>query len=177
MLNSMDRRDFLKGAGGTVAIASMPVMGATVQRSLASGCKFFTVPQAALVESIADQMIPADESPGGKAAGVVFYIDGVLAGPFGKFYRTSYEEGLAMIDATSQKQFGGAFVSVSSDRQAELLQILQSGHLQRESGPEFFGLLWRHIMEGYYGDPSHGGNRDGASWKMIGFEGEPHAEH
>jgi len=167
----MDRRDFLKAAGGTVAVASLPVMGATVQRSLASGCKFFTVPQAAMVESIAEQMAPADESPGGKAAGVVFYIDGVLAGPFGKFYRTSYEEGLAMIDVTSKKQFGGDFVSVSCEYQAAILQTLQSGHSRRESRHEFFGLLWRHVMEGYYGDPSHGGNRDGASWKMIGFEG------
>jgi len=171
MSNSMDRRDFLKAAGGTVAIASLPAMGATVQRSLASGCKFFTGPQAALVESIAEQMIPADDTPGGKAAGVVFYIDGVLAGPFGKFYRTSYEEGLAMIDATSQKQFGGAFASVGSEHQAAILEAVQSGHSRREFRHEFFGLVWRHVMEGYYGDPEHGGNRDGASWKMIGFEG------
>ena len=171
MSNEMDRRDFLKAAGGTVAIASLPARGAAVQGALASGCKFFTVAQAAMIESIAEHMIPADESPGGKAAGVVFYVDGVLAGPFGKFYRTSYEEGLVMIDAISQKQFGDKFVSVGSDHQAAILQTLQSGHSRRESRHEFFGLLWRHIMEGYYGDPSHGGNRDGASWKMIGFEG------
>ena len=115
--------------------------------------------------------IPSDADPGGKAAGVVFYIDGVLAGPYGKFYRSNYEEGLAMIDATSQKQFGNAFASLSSDHQATILQDLQAGHSRRESRHEFFGLLWRHVMEGYYGDPSHGGNRDGASWKMINFEG------
>jgi gluconate 2-dehydrogenase gamma chain len=171
MSNSIDRRDFLKAAGGTVAIASLPVVGATVQRSLASGCKYFTVPQAALIESIAEQMIPTDDSPGGKAAEVVFYIDGVLAGPYGKFYRNNYEEGLAMIDAESQKQFGGVFASVGSDHQAAILQSLQAGHSRRESRHEFFGLLWRHVMEGYYGDPAHGGNRDGASWKMINFEG------
>src|SRR5713101_7427522 len=154
MSNSMDRRDFLKAAGGTVAIASLPAMGATVQRSLASGCKFFTGPQAALVESIAEQMIPADDTPGGKAAGVVFYIDGVLAGPFGKFYRNQYEEGLPMIDAASQKRFGKTFVSVSSEQQAAIFKALQSAD---EESPEreFFGLLLRHIMEGYYGDPEH----------------------
>ena len=76
-----------------------------------------------------------------------------------------------MIDATSQKQFGNAFASLSSDHQATILQDLQAGHSRREARHEFFGLLWRHVMEGYYGDPSHGGNRDGASWKMINFEG------
>jgi len=171
MSNSIDRRNFLKAAGGTVAIASLPVMGTTTPRTLAPGCKYFTGPQTALIESIAEQMIPSDADPGGKAAGVVFYIDGVLAGPYGKFYRSNYEEGLAMIDATSQKQFGNAFASLSSDHQATILQDLQAGHSRRESRHEFFGLLWRHVMEGYYGDPSHGGNRDGASWKMINFEG------
>jgi gluconate 2-dehydrogenase gamma chain len=76
-----------------------------------------------------------------------------------------------MIDVSSQKQFGKAFASLSSDHQATILQGLQAGHSRRESRHEFFGLLWRHVMEGYYGDPSHGGNRDGASWKMINFEG------
>ena len=172
MSDSIDRRDFLKSmaASGTVAIASLPVLGAAMQRPLASGCKFFTIPQAALLESVSEQMVPADESPGGKAAGVVFYIDGVLAGPFGKFYRNRYEEGLPMIEAASQKRFGKTFVSVSSEQQAAILRDLQSPDAA-SSKQEFFGLLLRHIMEGYYGDPEHGGNRDGASWKMIGFEG------
>jgi gluconate 2-dehydrogenase gamma chain len=173
MSNSMDRRDFLKSmaASGTVAIASLPVLGATINHSLASGCKFFTVPQAALVEAIAEQMVPADENPGGKAAGVVFYIDGVLAGPFGKFYRDRYEEGIPMVDAASQKQFGGTFVSLGSDQQAAILKVLQLRDGPRSPEQEFFELLVRHVMEGYYGDPAHGGNRGGASWKMIGFGG------
>jgi gluconate 2-dehydrogenase gamma chain len=168
--DTMDRRDFLKSmaASGTVAVASLPVLGATMQHPLAPGCKFFTVPQAALIEAVAEQMVPADESPGGKAAGVVFFIDGVLAGRYGKFYRDRYEAGLSMINAASQKQFGNIFVSISREQQTAVLKALQ---LPDAAGLEFFGLLLRHVMEGYYGDPEHGGNRDGASWKMIGFEG------
>jgi gluconate 2-dehydrogenase gamma chain len=172
MSNSMDRRDFLKSmaATGTVAMTSLPVLGATIPHSLAAGCKFFTVSQAALIESISELMVPADQDPGGKTAGVVFYIDRVLGGPFGKFYRNRYEEGLPRIDAAGQK-FGSNFVSQSSDRQTAILKDLQFGDAAGSPDQEFFGLLWRHIMEGYYGDPEHGGNRDRASWKMIGFEG------
>jgi gluconate 2-dehydrogenase gamma chain len=168
----MDRRDFLKSiaAGGTVAITSLPVLGTALQRPLAAGCKFFTITQAALLESIAEQIVPADAAPGAKAAGVIFYIDGVLAGPYGKFYRSRYEEGLPMIDAVSQKRFGNTFMSLASEQQSEILKALQSPDTG-EAEHEFLGLLLRHIMEGYYGDPEHGGNRDGASWKMIGFEG------
>jgi gluconate 2-dehydrogenase gamma chain len=167
--NSMDRRDFLKSiaAGGTVAITSLPVLGTAFQ-PMAPGCKFFTITQAALLESVAEQMVPADAAPGGKAAGVVFYIDGVLAGPYGKFYREQYEEGLPMMDAVSHKRFGNAFASLSSEQQTAVVKAIQSPDAAEH---EFFGLLLQHIMEGYYGDPEHGGNRDGASWKMIGFEG------
>ena len=173
MSNSMHRRDFLKSmaATGTVAMTSLPVLGATIPHSLAAGCKFFTISQAALVGSISELMIPADQFPGGQTAGVVFYIDGILAGPFGKFYRNRYEEGLLRVDAASQKQFGGSFVSQGSDRQTAILKDLQSSDAAGTPDQEFLGLLWRHIMEGYYGDPEHGGNRDGAGWKMIGFEG------
>ena len=36
------------------------------------------------------------------------------------------------------------------------------------SSEEFFALLVDHTMQSFYGDPRHGGNRDGASWKMLG---------
>jgi gluconate 2-dehydrogenase gamma chain len=28
-----------------------------------------------------------------------------------------------------------------------------------------------HTMQGFYGSPAHGGNRDEASWKMLGVTG------
>jgi hypothetical protein len=35
-----------------------------------------------------------------------------------------------------------------------------------------------HTMQGFYGSPEHGGNRDEASWKMLGIvdvmEGHKH---
>jgi gluconate 2-dehydrogenase gamma chain len=173
MSNSMDRRDFLKSiaAGGTAALTSLPVLEAAVHASVAPGCKFFTVSQAALVESIAEQIVPTDEHPGGKSAGVVFYIDGVLAGRFGRFYQHRYEKGLDMVDVASQKRFTRNFVSLSSEQQISILKALESGDAAADSGRDFFALLLQHIMEGYYGDPEHGGNRDQASWKMIAFGG------
>ena len=31
----------------------------------------------------------------------------------------------------------------------------------------------QHTMEGYYGSPRHGGNRDAASWHMLGLAEPP----
>src|SRR5205814_3792122 len=75
--HEIDRRHFLKSiaAGGTVALTSWTVSEAlTTEGALARGCKVFTAPQAALVEAIAEQIVPSDDFPGGKGAGVVFYI-------------------------------------------------------------------------------------------------------
>lgn len=35
----------------------------------------------------------------------------------------------------------------------------------------FFGQLLQNTREGYFCDPIHGGNKDLAAWKMIGFPG------
>jgi len=35
---------------------------------------------------------------------------------------------------------------------------------------EFFKLLVEHTMQGFYGSPRHGGNRDYVSYKMLGID-------
>jgi hypothetical protein len=30
-------------------------------------------------------------------------------------------------------------------------------------------MLWGHVLEGFYGPPEEGGNKNYASWKMLGF--------
>jgi gluconate 2-dehydrogenase gamma chain len=37
----------------------------------------------------------------------------------------------------------------------------------------FFELVREHTMEGYYGSPRHGGNRDAVSWRMLGLDEPP----
>jgi gluconate 2-dehydrogenase gamma chain len=157
-------------AGGTVVLASLPVLGIPDDNSKAPGCKFFTPAQATLVGAIASQIVPADDFPNGKDAGVVFYIDGVLSGTYGKFYIEQYASGLKLIDELTHKQFNCDFSSATSDQQIAILKSLEAEEHGSE-GREFFFLLLRHTMEGYYGDSQYGGNRDEVSWKMIGFEG------
>jgi gluconate 2-dehydrogenase gamma chain len=174
MAEHSDRRQFLKSAatGGTVALTSWPTLVSyAAADALAPGCKVFTIPQAALVAALAEQIIPADDYPGAKEAGVVRYIDGILAGPFGKSYKTRYEDGLAAIDRFSRERHLRDFVSLNSGQQESILQALESGKEVERSAHEFFGMLLQHTFEGYYGDSEHGGNLKGTSWRMIGFAG------
>lgn len=173
MFEQKDRRYFLKSVatGGTVALTSWAALDSEIPAErLALGCKVLTVSQAALVCAVAEQIVPADSYPGAKEAGVVGYIDGILAGPFGRSYRATYEQGLAVIDHVSHERYLQDFVSLDMHQQESVLKMLELGKEVDKSAKEFFGLILQHTFQGYYGDPEHGGNHGAASWKMIGFD-------
>ena len=75
---------------------------------------------------------------------------------------------LGAVGRVAGENFGAAtFVRLSADQQDQVLTALE-----KQRSP-FFSLLIEHTMEGFYGDPRHGGNRDRVGWKMIGFPGLP----
>jgi len=82
-------------------------------------------------------------------------------GPFRK-YREAYRSGLAALERESVRATGKSFDLLEPARQTALLAQLE-GEPKR-----FFGLVIAHTMQGYYGDPRHGGNRDAVSWRMLG---------
>lgn len=126
-----------------------------------------------MLAAACDQIIPGDDAPGAAWAGVVNFIDRQLCGPYRRV-RDSYRQGIAGMDKSSRLLYGSNFVFLSPDKQVELLTIMEKGEAPqpawtRISSSEFFGMLVDHTMQGFYGDPRHGGNRDRASWKMVGL--------
>jgi len=120
-----------------------------------------------------DCLIPPDSAPGAEWAEVVNYIDMQLYGAYSKL-RNSYREGTANLELTSQQYFGQAFSLLPTDAQKSLLQDLEKDHAPKEiwvgiTPRHFFDTVLAHTMQGYYGDPRHGGNRERASWKMLGL--------
>lgn len=153
---------------------------AAVAAPLIAGCSSFqprrslTLDEFTLVEAIADQVIPPDQDPGGKDTGVALFIEQQLRGRYARFL-PAYQEGLRRVDESSRRLHGRRFIDLTVDTQTALLAALE-----RNQGPdgiwpalprgsaEFFRLVADHCLQGYYGSPRHGGNRDGASWRMIG---------
>jgi gluconate 2-dehydrogenase gamma chain len=155
-------------AGASVA----QVAGASAQAP-AAGFRVLTQPQVATLEAISEQIIPSDRDPGAREAGAVRYIDRALAGE--QAYRVPhYTAGLMAIDQTSKAMFGRAFVDLPFDQQTSVLKAVEQGKASPEiwkkvSSTEFFTLVWNHVLEGFYGSPVHGGNKNYVSWKMVGF--------
>src|SRR5215510_13338058 len=57
----------------------------------------------------------------------------------------------------------------------DALKALEQGKaaLDDFDGKAFFEALLQITMEGFFADPIYGGNRNKASWRMIGFPGLP----
>jgi hypothetical protein len=62
-------------------------------------------------------------------------------------------------------QAGAGFAALTAEQQDAVLLELEA-----ESSP---ALRWLVVttMEGFYGDPRHGGNKGGVGWELIGFPG------
>lgn len=170
---------------------------ASTQPIVPGGWTFFTAMEVATLEAIADRIIPPDaETPGGKDAGCVVFIDRQLAGGYGqsaglyeqgpfvngleqqgsqseKNPAQQYRTALAGIDNLASKQFNKAFIALSTNEQDTLLKGLDTGSLALEGieGKTFFANLVTDMKQGFFADPMYGGNRDMCSWKMIGYPG------
>ena len=136
--------------------------------------RVLTDAEAARVVALAEQIIPADKDPGATDAGVVYYIDKQLSGKFKKHLPT-YRQGLVCLDETAQKMFGAPFLSIEFVKQTELLRALESGKVPAGiwtafSSCSFFDLVLTHTMQGFYGSPRHGGNKDYMSYRMLGLD-------
>ena len=155
----MRRRTFLS-AGASAAVAG------SLTGCAARPWRFFTPSEARTVDAVCENLIPADRDPGAKSAGVVHYIDLQLTRAFRK-HRQAYRAGIAQIDSMSREKFGGAFADLPAGQQAEILHALE------QNSRPFFQLILSHTWQGFYGDPRHGGNRNRASWKMVGLDFPP----
>lgn len=65
---------------------------------------------------------------------------------------------------TNLAELGGDF--------ADLDTTDQDARLQASVPSDFRDLAFVHACESLYGDPTYGGNREGASWTAIGFDGD-----
>ncbi len=79
----------------------------------------------------------------------------------------SYSEGLEQADRIGRQRFGSALERASAEQQLAVVSTLEKEH------PAFFELVRQHTLEGYYGSPRHGGNRDAVSWRMVGIAEPP----
>jgi gluconate 2-dehydrogenase gamma chain len=158
---------------------------------------YFTPPEVAFVEAAVERLIPTDRhGPGGKDAGVAYYIDQQLFGrygrgdtmythgPWGAALPTQgyqlrltpaqvYRLGIAAADAHAMTTYGKLFPALDGAHQDAVLAAIEAGTVTSPDVPmkTFFGMLLGDTTQGFFADPMYGGNRDKIGWKTIGFPG------
>ncbi len=158
-----------------------------------------TPTEHAFIVAAVDTLIPADKlSPSGSECGVATFIDRQLAGAYGngaRLYRDGpfhkakselgyqlplnprefFRAGIAAANEWSRKTYGKDFDRLPEAAREAALNSMDAGKAEFSgfSSRAFFNALLQITMEGFFADPIYGGNRDMASWKMVGYPGLP----
>ena len=131
-----------------------------------------TEQQQQTLRAVVDRIIPPDDYPGAWQSGVGDYLARQFEGDLRPVF-DDYCTGLTALDAESIARFQQSFGKLSEENQDQLLGFVEAGEVLTtwDVAPRhFFDLLVRTTSEGFYSEPEQGGNRNAASWKMIGFE-------
>jgi gluconate 2-dehydrogenase gamma chain len=161
-------------AGAATGVVVSPALNRAGNPTRVSRWRILGDAEASLLDAICEQIIPADQDPGARQAGVVNFIDLQLAGPYRRF-QERYRQGLSSLQATCQALHQKPFEQLAWDQQTALLKSLEAGkapkaYWRQVSSGEFFRMVVSHTMQGFYGSPRHGGNRDYVSYRMLGLE-------
>jgi len=190
-MNELSRRNFLlrTGTGLSAAwiTANWPALlsAATHAHDAAKAAtppkfEFFTPEEAVEVEAITARIIPTDETPGAREAGVVYFIDHGLV-TFGADDQKAYREGLPELQARVKEIFASAskFSGLTAEQQDAVLHSFDEGgptarraFRAHPGAQNFFDTVRLHTIQGFLIDPEFGGNRDATGWKVIGRERE-----
>jgi hypothetical protein len=198
----LSRRTVLAGAGLLpLAIALGPdLLLRACTAAAAESFRFFDAHQAAVVREATARLIPgpADDPtevghPGAREAGVVGYVDTLLAafafavppihtgGPFREDMATfvpltrlqeqAWRTRVAQLQqayrdgvALLDRLAGGDF--------AAALPAVQDAVLAKDEAAGFRDVLFTHAIEGTYAVPDYGGNAERVGWQEIGFAGD-----
>ncbi len=190
-MNQLNRRNFLLRAGTGLSAAwvsaNWPALVSAARHAHKAAktavppkFEFFTPEEAAEIEAITARILPTDETPGAREAGIVYFLDRGLV-TFGTEYQRTYRAGLPELHARAIEMFPNAtkFSGLAAEQQDEVLRSFDEGgparrraFRARPGAQNFFGTLRQNTIAGFLIDPDFGGNHDGVGWKVIGRERE-----
>jgi gluconate 2-dehydrogenase gamma chain len=126
---------------------------------------FFTAAEYATTAAACERILPRDEDPGAIDLGVPAYIDQALATDQAR-WAARFRAGLGALDREARRRSGKSYTEAPVAVQNNILDDWKDGSPEQA---EMVRRLMTFTLEGAFGDPSHGGNRDARGWQLIGF--------
>ena len=164
----MNRREALRAttlvAGGLLLTSNGLVLGCARDREEQAG-RVLTVDDQALIEEIADTLLPTTtSSPGARAAGAGAAINLLLTDCYEPDAQTRVVNGLKEFRRTCDARFGGAFASLpAAEREALLREI--DAESRRAGADHYFGLVRELAVRTYFS--SEIGMTKARRWMMV----------
>jgi len=163
-----NRRDFIKTLG--LLYGSLLIAPACTPSSGKQSFQAFTEEEAACLSALCEQIIPRDEYAGATDAGVIGFIDKQSKLRF-PAERTLFKDGVASLQAWCKKTHSKLFEELDAATQITVMQSMERDEIKSDlwkvSPKEIFNKLLDRTMQGFYGSPRHGGNKDYVSFKMM----------
>ncbi len=192
----MKRRLFLKYMG--FSVASAPLLGMTgckddppakpkadvgsdkPTKSAPFEFRFWTEHEREILTAIIIRLLPADAesgAPSGAVVGVLEFLDRQMREPHFKDLERMMRAGVDFTDRVARKFENGPFVQQPPEIQDKILSQFQMGSVPKLKFPQqrFFATLMSFALEGYWGMPKYGGNRDKQVWAWVDIN--PHCSH
>lgn len=159
----IQRREVLRILGTAAAAATFPGFskwgfacghignGALAIRPASYHPIFFSASEYTTVERLAEMIIPSDETPGAKEAGVAEFIDFMVASDPEVQY--PFRMGLSWLNAHSERRAGKKFLELSFEQQSSLLEPLgfkDKARTGEEDGRRFLRLMREYTVTGFY---------------------------
>ena len=147
------------------------------QKLLKGKFKFFSPYQATVIEEVTSLIIPSDNSPGAREAGIVFAIDNSISE--NKRLQTIYQKGIEWLDFKAKELTGrDSYLDLNQDERIEILKIADQYRsslsrraiapaVDRENliGNQFFKDVVRRTIDIFY--------TSDLGWKVVGYHGPP----
>lgn len=127
-----------------------------------------------VLAAVAERILPSEgDGPGAKEANVRGFLEKALSDPRLAHLRPLLERGAAFLDEAARVERKAAgFVALPNDERDDLLTRLAERKMRPNGfdGTAFVRIMLALTLEGFLGDPKHGGNQDGVAWAWLGFD-------
>jgi len=168
---SLSRRQFFaltaQAASKSCLALSLPAILAACNqaeeaRSTNAELRVLSADEFATLDAITARIIPTDSTPGAREAGVVYFIDTVLANDREAELQV-LRAGLNGFATQISGSYGvSEFTALSETDQDAALREIENG--------ELFGMIRYLTLAGMFALPEYGGTGPQAGYEMIGFD-------
>jgi hypothetical protein len=149
----LTRREALRRV--SLALGGAAVVGESVWLAAAAAPpskSLFSASEVALLDEIADTILPTTSTPGAKAAGVGPFIAVMVTDVYDAHQQKTFRTGLATLERECRKQNGATFMACTPAQRTALLERLDAEqYAQRNSGtPHYFRMMKELTLLGYF---------------------------